>query len=192
MEGLVRLSPDFDEYKRVALIKYMQYLRARQTIMRSAFMEKTHDDDEACLHATPCMRDGTLALGGDTAAYDLAPEERAANGVVRGYRALPKGETVEVDPGDERHVELQLAGNRMRLYTGRECYLVDDDNNTYPLQAGKNLVGRHVSCDVVVDAACKSISRTHLIIEPLAAGPVLLTDLSSHGTEIVTDLPGSR
>ena len=59
MEGLMRLTPDFDEYKRVALIRYMQYLRARQIIMRRAFVEKTRDDDEACLHATPAMGDSS-------------------------------------------------------------------------------------------------------------------------------------
>ena len=46
--------------------------------------------------------------------------------------------------------------------------------------------GAHIGCDVVLDAACKAISRTHLIVEPLANGRILLTDLSSHGTEVAT------
>ena len=86
--------------------------------------------------------------------------------------------------GAAREMEVVLAGNRMRLFTGRDSYLVDDGNNTFALLKGRNLVGRHSSCDVVIDRACRAVSRTHLIVEPLSATEVLLTDLSSHGTEI--------
>ena len=189
IDGLKRLPPDFDEYKRVALIKYLQYLRARQFILRSAFIEKTRDDDEACLHATSTMASGAMFGQVHTAVFGGVPREPDDATLERGYQCLPKGETVSVDPGDARHMELLLAGNRMRLYTGRECYLVDDGNNTYPLQPGKNLVGRHRGCDVTLDAACKAISRTHLVIEPLTSGRVLITDLSSHGTDIAVTLP---
>jgi hypothetical protein len=186
MDGLVRLSPEFDAYKRVALVKYMQYLRARQEVMRSVFMEKTRDDTDACQHAGREPEDTVSIAHGETAIFDLA--QRAVPGNARAFRPLPKGETVRIDLGDTREMELMLAGNRMRLYTGREFYMADDGNNTYPLLAGKNLVGRHSGCDVVVDAACREVSRNHLIVEPVSARQVLLTDLSSHGTEVPAGL----
>jgi hypothetical protein len=183
MEGLVRLSPDLDPYKRVALIKYMQYLRARQDIMRSVFVEKTRGDASAALHAAREAPPAPAVELGDTAVFDHTAVVR---GEVRdeGFATLPKGESVRIDLGSARDMELVLAGNRMRLYTGRDWYLADDGGSTYPLRPGKNLVGRHSGCHVVVDAACRSVSRTHLILEPAGEGVVILTDISSHGTEV--------
>ena len=186
MEGLIRLSPAYDAYKRVALIKYLQYLRARQNIMRSLFIEKTKDDDNASFHAmcktanvTRFAADATAGL--DRALLDASENRTSADD---GYALLAKGETVTLHLGQEREVELLLAGNRLRLYTGREFYMVDDDNNTHPLHKGKNLVGRHSICDVVLDSACRAVSRNHLILQPLSAQQVQLTDLSAHGTEV--------
>jgi len=183
MESLVRLSPAFDEYKRVALIKYLQYMRARQDIMRSMFMEKTHGDADAAVHATRAVEDLTVLAPGDTAIFDLTALAGEPNGNDAFVR-LPKGESIRIDLTGARELELVLAGNRMRLYTGREWYLADDGGNTYPLDPGKNLVGRHSSCDVMVDSACRSVSRIHLIVEHTGDGAVVLTDLSSHGTEV--------
>jgi len=187
IESLVRLSPEFDAYKRVALIKYMQYLRARQNIMRSVFVEKTLDDHDACVHATRAIEDSTVLAAGDTAIFDMSPAARRPR-EDDAFASLPKGESIRIDLSGQRDMELVLAGNRMRLYTGREWYMADEGGNTYPLTPGKNLVGRHSSCDVVVDSACRSVSRHHLIVEPTDDGAVVLTDLSSHGTEIPSAL----
>ncbi|MFT5175136.1 MAG: hypothetical protein ACI8W7_003325 [Gammaproteobacteria bacterium] len=188
MEGLIRLSPAYDAYKRVALIKYMQYLRARQNIMRSLFIEKTKGDDNASVNAARKVEDITPFVPGDTAIFDmtqvLVAETSADAEQVSGLCALAKGETVTLHLGQEREVELVLAGNRMRLFMGRDFYLADDDNNTYPLRPGKNLIGRNSGCDVVLDAACRAVSRNHLIVQPISTNEVRLTDLSAHGTEV--------
>lgn len=192
MEGLVRLGPDFDVYKREALIKYMQYLRARQNILRSVFLEKTRGDTTACMHATRRQEDAAAPGCGDTAIFDLgreAVEEPVPSG---DYATLPKGATVRIDLGGARELEVILAGNRFRVYTGREAYMVDAGNNTYPLYPGKNLVGRYSGCDVVVDSACRSVSRNHLIVDVVSARELLLTDLSSHGTEVPARYIASR
>ena len=186
MDGLVRLSPAFDPYKQVALVKYMQYLRARQAVMRTVFMEKTRDDTDAGVHAARAREDSRAVAHGDTAIFDVTQRNTELDDT--SFKALPKGETMRIDLGDSRQMDLLLAGNRMRLYTGREFYMADDGNNTYPLHTGKNLVGRHSGCDVVVDAACRAVSRNHLIVEPVSPRQVLLTDLSSHGTEIPAKL----
>jgi len=199
MEGLIRLSPAYDAYKRVALIKYMQYLRARQNIMRALFIETTKGDDNVGIHATRKFEDATPSATSTTTIFDLASKESGNDeghnygygdgyGDGASYTALAKGETVTLHLGEEREVELLLAGNRLRLYTGRESYLADDDNNTYPLHTGKNLVGRHSVCDVMLDPACRAVSRNHLIVQPVSAREVQLTDLSAHGTEVPTHL----
>ena len=188
MEGLVRLSPVYNAYKRVALIKYMQYLRARQNIMRSLFIEKTKDDDKASIHAVRNAKDVTQFAAGDTAIFDMTQVQASENSTdihqPSSFCALAKGETVTLHLGQQREVELILAGNRMRLFMGRDVYITDDDNNTYPLRPGKNLIGRHSGCDVVLDAACRAVSRNHLIVQVISAHEVRLTDLSAHGTEV--------
>jgi hypothetical protein len=193
MEGLIRLSPAYDAYKRVALIKYMQYLRARQNIMRALFIEITKGDNNVGIHATRKFEDATQLTSSTTTIFDVASKESGnkedhSYGNGGSYTPLAKGETVTLYLGEEREVELLLAGNRLRLYTGRESYLADDDDNTYPLHAGKNLVGRHSVCDVMLDPACRAVSRNHLIVQPVSAWEVQLTDLSAHGTEVPTHL----
>ena len=188
IEGLIRLSPAYDAYKRIALIKYMQYLRARQNIMRSLFIEKTKGDGNASIHAARKTEDITQFVPGDTAIFDmtqvLAGDDSADADQASGLCALAKGETVTLHLGQQREVELVLAGNRMRLFMGRDFYLADDDNNTYPLHPGKNLIGRNSACDVVLDGACRAVSRNHLIVQAISTNEVRLTDLSAHGTEV--------
>ncbi len=189
MDGLRRLSPEFNEYKRVALVKYMQYLRSRQQILKNVFMEKTRNDDDASIHATPIDAAGVNIDQSNTAVFDITRMAQfagadSAAASKHDFVSLDKGETRSVKFSGERELQLSLAGNYFKLYSGKDFYLADDGGNTYPLRNGKNLVGRHSGCDVVVDKSCRSISRHHLIIEPIAEDTVLLTDLSAHGTEI--------
>ncbi len=197
MDGLRRLSPEHNEYKRVALAKYMQYLRSRQQILKNVFMDKTRGDSSVSIHATPTDSNNANLEHLDhrtTAIFDVthmaaaaaveASDDSNAPSDVKGFISLDKGESCRVKFTDKREVQLSLAGNYFKLYCGKEFYLADDGGNTYPLQMGKNLVGRHSGCDVVVDEACRSVSRHHLIIEPVADDAALLTDLSAHGTEI--------
>ena len=191
MDGLRRLSPEYNEYKQVALVKYMQYLRSRQQILKNVFMDKTRDDANAAIHATPTDADCGDLDHRSTAIFDVTriaaahtPAEHDKASSEQDFVALDKGESCCIKFKGQRELQLSLAGNYFKLYSGKEFYLTDDGGNTYPLRAGKNLVGRHSGCDVVVDHACRSISRHHLIIEPVADDAALLTDLSAHGTEI--------
>lgn len=189
MESLMRLSPNFDSYKRIALVKYMQYLRARQNIMRSVFIEKTKYDENACVYATQYSdrhsSDDIQSMSyGDTARFDRSQGPIEIDELDDHFVTLAKGETLTLNLGSERQMDLILAGNRLRLYTGRECYMVDEGDNTHPLHAGKNLIGRHSVCDVVVDAACRAVSRNHLIVQRISDNEIQITDLSAHGTEV--------
>ena len=190
MDGLRRLSPEYNEYKRVALVKYMQYLRSRQQILKNVFIDKTRDARDAVIHATPMDAPAGVPDHGTTAVFDMtgfnkASVEPVATAAEHGLVALAKGETCSIKFTAQRELQLSLAGNKFKLYSGKAFYLVDDGGSTYSLRKGKNRVGRHSGCDVVVDEACRSISRHHLIIEPVSENEVLLTDLSAHGTEIL-------
>ena len=41
VDALNQLSPKFDAYKKLAIVKYMQYLASRQNIVKSIYLEKT-------------------------------------------------------------------------------------------------------------------------------------------------------
>lgn len=186
MEGLSRLSPEYDVYKHLALVRYMQYLRSRQEMLRRVFLAKERDAENAepqALHTPP---HAAASQQVDTHLFHRDSNLRDDAGV--SYGMLPKGETVHVHLGQARQLELLLAGTHMRLFTGRQSHMVDDGGSTHPLAPGKNLVGRHSGCDVVVDAACRAVSRTHLLVEVLSEAEVLLTDLSSHGTAVPAEL----
>ncbi len=179
MAALVRLGPRYDPYKRVALAKYIQYLRSQHDILRSVLQEKSAREGGG-IHGMRKRQDAASPALGDTAQIDAGGGTAPSGSFAR----LPKGETVRIDLHEDRECELILAGYRFRVYTGRECYMVDDGGNTFPLVPGKNLVGRHSGCDVMADSACRAISRNHLIIEPESARRLRLTDLSSHGTQV--------
>ncbi|MFT4564918.1 MAG: pSer/pThr/pTyr-binding forkhead associated (FHA) protein, partial [Gammaproteobacteria bacterium] len=63
-----------------------------------------------------------------------------------------------------------------------QLLIIDDQNREYPLQEGKNIIGRDSVCNVVIDNIYRDVSRIHLIIEQVDDGRIRFTDLSSHGT----------
>ena len=90
--------------------------------------------------------------------------------------------------GREGPLELWLATRRFRVETWSGVALVDEQGTGVRLQEGRNLVGRGLYNDVVVDAAFTDVSRRHLILDMEDGQPAAVTDLSSAGT----CLPRSR
>ena len=58
----------------------------------------------------------------------------------------------------------------------------------YELLPGRNVVGRHPDCEVVLPGDLRNISRAHLLIERADETTLNLTDLSSKGTFLPADL----
>ena len=85
--------------------------------------------------------------------------------------------------GQAGEMALQISRQHdFRLVGGTPMRLLDPTGAAYVLAEGRNVIGRHAGNEVVVDAEYRSISRRHLVIEPLGANMALLTDLSAHGT----------
>lgn len=185
MESLLRLGPEFDEYKRVAVIKYLQYLRSRQRALKGIFLEVTQDMATAGIHATPLHGGRDVREADPEATQD--PTRSTSHTSTSAMTSLPKGETVCLRLNGAKTITLNLAGNPFTLEPGRRYALIDDAGSRLPLQPGKNLVGRHVSCNVQVDPACRSVSRQHLLVEPLTEDMVLITDVSAHGTQVPSE-----
>lgn len=176
LSALERLDADFERYKRVALLKYLQYLSCRQQVLRSVF---------ALRHgaAGPEDRDGS-ELSRTTVIFDL--NALAESGECEGeFLRLPKGEPVEIELDPERAVDLLLARHRCAIVLrGQRPVFVDDRGCDHLLRQGCNLIGRDRGNEVVIAAEHRDVSRKHLLVESDGARIVRLTDISSHGTSI--------
>ena len=175
MRGLVGQPGQFDEYKQIALVKYMQYLGSRQDVLSSMYANKV--DFNATAIVAPDMPAEKFR---ETLIFDVVAPEMREDTVSR-FERLPRGETVAVGVIGDR-LEVILSRHRFSLLPGSPTLLCDDDGPEYELLDGRNVVGRLPESDVVVDAGYRDVSRKHLVVEVGSARQVLLTDLSSHGT----------
>ncbi len=177
VQNVVNLDSGHEQYRKVAMVKYMQYLAARQEIVRSTYNSR-HAKREG---AEP----GVLGMDpkkSETLIFDLTTVASSDSGSGEEFQRLPKGETVDIpiDPGSP--VDVVLAKHKFSIVAGEKlCFVVDKDHQP-ELSPGKNIVGRDASSDVVIDANYRAVSRRHLIIEMEGASMIRLTDISSLGT----------
>lgn len=185
---------DFEELRRVALVKYMQYLTSRQEVIKHTYAVKKitsrksvskseeADADAANVeigNGTPGMRE-TVILD----SVVLQPESKKKERFAR----LPKGEAIIIDVTPGTTIDLLLSKHPFKLtMTAKGMRFIDDDEE-HDLQHGKNIIGRDTVCNVTVNQAFRDVSRLHVIIEPIDEEQVRFTDLSSHGTFLPNEL----
>ncbi len=183
-KALNKVGKEYDEYKQLALVKYMQYLGSRQDVLRSIFANKFQLDeaaDGAALAAGPDLRETIIFESQKTKL--LAPRDG-------GLQRLPRGETVTVSLGGEENLEIILSRHKFTIVSGQQLYLVDENGPDYLLRNGRNYVGRQQDNNVIVDAGYRDVSRKHLIIDIEEGQDLRLTDLSSHGTYVTASRLG--
>ena len=178
---LLTQPAEFDEFKKIAVVKYMQYLGSRQDVLKSLYAAKGD--------ARPSVDELDAGGGGDQAAlhetliFDVSqvasPEESSR------LERLPKGETVAVRLAPTDEMEIILSRHRFTLVPGPHAYLVDQSGTDYRLRSGRNVIGRLPGSDIAVDAAYRDMSRRHLVVDVRSDSRFELTDLSSHGTFIL-------
>ena len=166
---LVDLPPDRDSFTRVALIKYLQYLKARRSAVQLVMATK------APRAAAPAHALATQIFSLSSAAYRFEPDE---------MRRLPQGEAVNVHLARGSALSLKLAMHAFSLAHNREWTLIAADGRSYTLHAGVNRVGRGLNNDVALDADFRNVSRQHLLAQPLEDDVIVLTDISAHGTYV--------
>ncbi len=193
MRSLNEKDGNYDELRRIALVKYMQYLRSRQDILKQTYKIKKRERQlleeqsgeilSAEKQATPGEGDDGGAAGlKDTVIFDSVIIEQQADKTSE-FSRLPKGEAVNFSLGSGQRLNIRFSKHAFQFANEGGAYaIIDDHEREYPLQDGKNIVGRDSVCNVVVDNIYRDVSRIHLIIEPQENGQVRFTDLSSHGT----------
>lgn len=183
ISALNRVDRMPETYKKIALVKYMQYLTSRQEVVKSLYTnrqsgkadEARPENASAVYRPTARFRE-TMLIN-----LNVSPElERHETSFSR----LPKGETVEVDLEGDHPIDLLLAKHQCRILLRDRLLFVDQGGNNSELRVGRNVVGRDATSDVIMDASLRDVSRKHLIVESNGVGQIKLTDISSHGTSL--------
>lgn len=179
ISSLNERGKEYDAYRRVALVKYMQYLAARQDIIKHLYAEKkrfqTNNGDKSA--KSESLKD-TFILEGMLTASALSE----SNGE---FGRLPKCEALRVQLNEGQEMEVLLSRHKYRLGNHGGFKFADDEGRQHNLAPSqRTIVGRDAASDIVLDPAWRDISRKHLMIEAIDGTTLYLTDLSSHGTYV--------
>lgn len=176
---------EYNPFRRIALVKYMQYLSSRQEIIKYLYSEKQKTSTEPVETADqkdePNEFKDTLILENTI----LGPAEDEGEGEKRiNYERLPKGEAVIITmkPGSE--IDISLSKRKCKLVAKGGLKFIDQTGKSHELIKGRNVIGRDTVSTIKIDPSLRDISRLHLVIENLGENSLQLTDMSSHGTYI--------
>jgi hypothetical protein len=180
MTALVGKGPRFNEFKQVAVVKYVQYLSSRQDVLKSLYARQ----DNLPGPAEPDLNKSAGLDMKQTLIFDVADVDPAEPNSASAFVRVPRGETVAVRLAEAESMDLILSRHHFQLSADGGAHLMDDNGRAYPLRGGRNHVGRQPGNDVVVEFSFRDVSRRHLVIEVGQDGQFEITDLSSHGTFI--------
>ena len=196
-KALNQQNEECDELRRVAVVKYMQYLRSQQDVIKQTYKVKQKEAEKSgqvesklsktAGDPTSPMED-TKDFLKETNIFDSISIEVPADSSAESFTRLPKGEAVHITPYSGTDFELKLSKHRFIFRNGEMMQVVDEHGEVHELNPGKNIVGRDSVCNVVVANSLRDVSRMHLIIEPFDDGSIRFTDLSSHGTFLPSSL----
>ena len=172
----------FEEFKKLALVKYMQYLVSRQEVVKSLYRNRQAVKEAMIpdILAEQSAAEGPLK---ETLIFDFTAFRRPTKEQSQ-FNRLPKGETIEIPIHENLSIRILLAKHKCHIVYRDTLVFVDDKGVDSELRVGRNVIGRDISGDIVMDANFRDISRQHLIVENDSDTVVKITDISSHGTSI--------
>lgn len=176
---------EFNPFRRIALVKYMQYLSSRQDIIKYLYSEKkkptAEKQDSKDNQADEAFK--------DTLIFENTMFESDSHNPNDGeFERMPKGEAVTVALKPNERIIVMLSKHKCEIEANEQIYFIDRSGRKHSLDMGRNVIGRNAAGTVAIDPGLKDISRMHLVIENLGNNSLQLTDLSSHGTYIPTAL----
>ena len=173
---------ELNEFRRIAVVKYMQYLSSRQEIIKHLYLEKKR-----------YVR-STISPNSTKADSNFKDAERKRNKDLKSIpdiyhhaemEKMTKGEYVTIHMQTGKHILILLSNNQCELVSDISgIKFIDDSGRSCDLKVGKNMIGRDSKSDIMMNANLRDISRTHLVIEINDTNTLYLTDLSSHGTSL--------
>lgn len=175
---LLAAGPGYTDYKLLALADYRRYLLHCLDALNQVSTDRLQST--LCLEAHVLEEESTVFT--DDARGAAAPVTTRSEVLVRDLVRLPRGTTARLRQGRDGPLELWLGARRFRIETWSGASLVDEHGRGVTLREGRNLVGRGLYNDVIVDARYTDVSRRHLILDIREGVPSAVTDLSSAGT----------
>lgn len=163
---------EFEPWRRLVLVKYLQYLGARQEVLRTYHLLKvSHDQSEHPVNDMPA----------DSIETDMFQQALLVDGV-EGFARLARAEPTLVRLPEERPLKLRLGRLQVEITVAPAPQLHVPGLPPLPLSPGVNVIGRSRHVDICLEGSFPTVSRRHLVIDLMAHRQALLTDLSSRGT----------
>jgi len=169
---------ELNAFRRLALVKYMQYLSSRQEIIKYLYSEK-----KKLMHE-PSDSVASSAEFKDTIILEETLVENSVQEKGHEVERMPKGEVVTVTLKPNEEIDILLSKHKCKLAYKDKFEFTDQSGRTYKLHKGRNVIGRDSASNIIMEPRLRDISRLHLVIEHFGDNTVQLTDLSSHGTYI--------
>jgi hypothetical protein len=159
----------------------MQYLSARQEIIKYLYSEKRRTSKEPADSGDGSAFKDTVILENTV----FEPVAKSDTGPNEKFERLPKGEAVTIimKPGEEADVLLSRHECKI-ISKDNKIFFVDNEERSYELQDGRSVVGRDSVSTVMMEPNLRDISRMHIVIQKFDESTIQVTDLSSHGTYI--------
>jgi len=178
--GLNNGDDTLNPYRRIALVKYMQYLSSRQEIIKYLYNEKkqTHKVGADTNTGDASEFKETLLL--DNTVFEPSLDDIKEKTIER----MPKGEAIAVVLTANEVIDILLSKHKCKLSAQNGIQFTDQAGRVYKLNKGRNLIGRDSVSNVMIEPGLRDVSRLHLVIENFGDNALQLTDLSSHGTYI--------
>ncbi len=170
-----------DIYTRLALSTYLKYLASRQEVIRQVI-----DLGRSTVQPTQPLPADKTAFAPDRSTVIFNAGETAEKAQDPSLCRLPQGEAVFIRLENGEEISIRLAKVHFSLSHDEDWSLRADNGRCYTLRAGVNSVGRGRDNDISVAPDLRTVSRKHLLAEPLGLHGILLTDVSSCGTYIPT------
>ncbi len=175
--ALGEAGPRYREYKLLALADYRRYLLHCLDALGQVSTDRLQSD--LCRGDAGSGEDRTEMVATARDGYDTT---RGCDVAVRDLVRLPRGTTLALRADRDGPFEIWLGKRRFRIETWSGAALVDELGQGTELHDGRNVVGRGLYNDVVVNPQFTDVSRRHLIIDLAAGLPAAVTDVSSAGT----------
>jgi FHA domain len=170
---------ELNEFRRVALVKYMQYLSSRQEIIKYLYSEKKRNVKSAAANGNEAGSEFKDTLILENTVFEPVSGEYQSGEMEK----MPKGENVTIRMKPGKKIIILLSKNQCKIVADKSSSkFIDDAGRSYDLKIGKNVIGRDSKSDIMMDPKLRDISRMHLVIEADDTNTLYLTDLSAHGT----------
>ena len=163
-------APNWDALRRTTVDKYVQYLISRKRLVDYIYASRSALAKTSQLAPVQPLEYGPMA-----AEMELQEE-------MPGLSRLPVAEPVSLNLEDGELLEMEMGHHRFELVGGPRPYLLSETGLSGSIRNGRNMIGRHPECDLIIDGSFSEVSRVHLILDWEGRTSFTLIDLSSRGT----------